>query len=304
VVQTDLPANLSTIENEFWRLSLLPRLGASPTALQAKISGQWTDIMRPTAPELLTSASSAKFSSYTLAPWSNRIPQGKFRFAGQEYQLLVNVSKEQTARHGDVQNRPWTVVQYGSSLVCEFISPPDLNFPFGFSMQVKHKLEGKRYTLEMRFENTGDQPMPVGFGIHPYFVRRGQNPTLRFAASGVYLTDQSNVPQHAAAPIPAWLEFATPKALESRQIDHVFNGWGGSAELAWSDCTLHIEASEIFGHFVVFTGAPDDTIALEPITHATNAFNLAEAGVGETGHRVLEPAESMTGKIGFWLETV
>jgi aldose 1-epimerase len=291
-----------TLENEFWRLSLLPRLGASPTSLQASLGGCWTEIMRPTSPELFTGTSSAKFSSYTLAPWSNRIPNGKFSFAGQEYQLRTNIQKEQTARHGDVQDRPWDVVQHGSSLVCDFVSSPDVNFPFPFAMQVKHTLDGKVYKLEMRLENTGDQAMPVGFGIHPYFLRRGQNPSLRFAATGVYLTDSSNVPVRGAETIPDWLLFSKAKPLESRNIDHVFNGWGGSAELAWDDCTLHIQASEVFGHFVVFTGAPDDTIALEPISHATNAFNLASAGVEGVGHCILEPKQSIAGQVIFRLE--
>ncbi|MFN3267436.1 MAG: hypothetical protein ACK41E_11430, partial [Deinococcales bacterium] len=109
----------TTIENEFWRLSLLPHLGASLTQLQAKIDGIWIDIMRPTPPELFKTQSSAKFSSYTLAPWSNRIPKGVFVFLGQEYQLKINIEKEQNARHGDVQDRPWVVTQHGSSLRCE-----------------------------------------------------------------------------------------------------------------------------------------------------------------------------------------
>ncbi|MFN3266913.1 MAG: aldose 1-epimerase, partial [Deinococcales bacterium] len=164
-----------------------------------------------------------------------------------------------------------------------------------------HKLEGAVYSVEMLLQNTGTCAMPVGFGIHPYFVRRAQNPSLRFAAQGVYLTDSSNVPQRAAEAIPEWLDFHQAKALESRKIDHVFAGWAGSAELAWEDCTLHILASEVFGHFVVFTGAPDQTIALEPITHATNAFNLAANGIENTGHRVLEPKQTLEGEIRFWL---
>jgi aldose 1-epimerase len=290
-----------TLENEHWRLSLLPRLGASPTSLQAKLGGAWTDIMRPTAPDLFLGNSSSKFSSYTLAPWSNRIPNGRFVFNGQSYELQINVSKERTARHGDVQDRPWQVTRDDLSLRCEFVSPPDVNFPFPFAMTMTHCLSGEVYRLEMHIKNLGDALMPVGFGIHPYFLRRGQTPRLCFAASGVYLTDQTNVPQRGAEAISEWLKFSQPKPLESRQIDHVFAGWDGSAALMWQDCTLHIKASEVFGHFVVFTGAPDDTIALEPITHATNAFNLAAAGVDGTGHQVLEPGRSLSGTIELWL---
>jgi aldose 1-epimerase len=286
-----------TLENEYWRLSLLPRLGASPTSLQAKLNGAWTDIMRSTTTDHFNGNSSSKFASYTLAPWSNRIPDGKFLFGGQRHQLRINVPKEQTARHGDVQDRPWVVTKHGSSLVCTFVSTPDVNFPFPFAMTMTHSLIGEVYSLQMHLENTGNQLMPVGFGIHPYFLRRDQTPSLRFAASGVYLTDQSNVPQRGAESIPEWLRFHHPKPLESHQIDHVFAGWDGSAELIWQDCTLHIKASEVFGHFVVFTGAPDNSIALEPISHATNAFNLAAAGVQGVGHRVLEPKQSLFGTI-------
>ncbi len=296
---------IETIENEFWRLSLSPALGASPVQLQAKIGDIWTDIMRPTASELLYGKSSAKFSSYTLAPWSNRIPNGQFEFQGQSHQLRINIPKEQTARHGDVHDRAWQVINHGSSLECSFESGwyPDINFPFPFAMTMVHSLENNVYKTQMTLTNTGSSPMPVGMGIHPYFLRRGTVPKLRFQAQRIYLTDSSNVPQQGAESIPERFEFSQNKPLSDFGIDHVYQGWDGVALLEWDDLTLHLAATDVFGHFVVFTGAPDQSIALEPITHATNAFNLASQGVEHTGHRVLEPGERLSGEVWMYLET-
>jgi aldose 1-epimerase len=295
---------IETIENSQWRLSLSAKLGASPTALQAQIGGEWQDILRPTAPELLEGTSSAKFSSYTLAPWSNRIPNGIFTFQGQTHQLRVNIGKEQTARHGDVQDRAWKVINHGSSLECSFDSSwfPGINFPFPFSMTITHTLKNSMYITVMTLTNTGSSPMPAGMGIHPYFVRRNSTPELWFQANNIYLTDSSNVPTKAAEPIPERFDFNTQKPLSDLEVDHVYQGWDGELRLVWEDITLYLEGTEVFEHLVVFTGAPDQTIALEPITHATNAFNLAAQGIENTGHRVLGPQETITGEIWMWIE--
>jgi aldose 1-epimerase len=295
---------IETIENSHWRLSLAADLGASPTALQAQIGGQWQDIFRPTASELLNGTSSAKFSSYTLAPWSNRIPNGIFEFQGQTHQLLVNIPKEQTARHGDVQDRAWKVINHGSSLECSFDSSwyADINFPFPFTMTITHTLKNNVYITAMTLTNTGSSSMPAGMGIHPYFVRRATMPALCFIAKNIYLTDSSNVPTKAAEPIPERFDFSTQKPLSDFGVDHVYQGWDGVLKMVWEDMTLHLEGTDIFDHLVVFTAAPDQTIALEPITHATNAFNLAAKGIQNTGHRVLEPGETLTGEVRIWIE--
>ena len=78
-------------------------------------------------------------------------------------------------------------------------------------------------------------------------------------------------------------------------LDTVFNGWGGRAALTWDQHQLELRASEVFTHFVAFNGAPDGTIAMEPVTHATDGFNLLARGVENTGVRILEPFEVLAG---------
>ncbi len=94
-----------TLQNNFWKLEVLPRLGASPVALEAWINQSWQPVMRPTASELLEGQSSANFSSYNLAPYSNRIKNNKFIFEGREYQLRPNWSDGIMTLHGDIRDR-------------------------------------------------------------------------------------------------------------------------------------------------------------------------------------------------------
>ncbi|HEU4743233.1 MAG TPA: aldose 1-epimerase [Meiothermus sp.] len=307
---------LAKIENEALRLEVNPGLGASPAAFQAKIQGEWADILRPT-PRPLPEKSSL-YSSFILAPYSNRIRAAKFGFAGQEYQLEAN-TPQGNAQHGDVRNRPWQVhYPEANTLECTFDSRDftDLNWPWPFTMRVVYSLREHRFATELELTNTGDSPMPAGFGLHPYFVRRLpgsiRDAVLDFHADGVYLTDESLIPTDGMKPIPPELDFSQAQSLEGQQVDAVFGGWDGRVVLEWpgANVRLVMETSfrgdsrvvdPVFGHLVVFT-APDGTLALEPVSHVTDGFNLLARGVPDTGVRVLGPGESLQGTVRITLE--
>lgn len=311
---------LAKIENETLRLEVNPGVGASPAAFQAKIQGEWADILRPT-PRPLPQKSSL-YSSFILAPYSNRIRAAKFVFAGREYRLEAN-TPQGNAQHGDVRNRPWQVhYPQANTLECTFDSRDfsDLNWPWPFTMRVVYSLREHRFATELELTNTGDSPMPAGFGLHPYFVRRLPDSigdaVLDFHADGVYQTDESLIPTEGMKPIPTELDFSEARSLGSQQVDAVFGGWDGRAVLEWpganvrlvmealstrSDEGERLEADPVFGHLVVFT-APDGTLALEPVSHATDGFNLLARGVRDTGVKVLGPGESLTGTVRITLE--
>lgn len=299
---------IQTIENEFWRLSIAPALGASVTALEARVDDGWQPVLRPATQ--LEGSSSSPFSSYTLAPFSNRIRGSHFEFAGKQYALQPNNSKGETI-HGDVRNRAWAVTRVGvSSLECRFDSRElaDANFPFAYTVLVMYSLEGALCRTAIRLENVGDVAMPAGFGFHPYFVRRFAgsigDPLLEFTATGYYVTDAQTIPTEGAHGLRSDLDFSSAKLAYAAPLDTVFNGWGGRAALTWDQHRLELTASEAFTHFVAFNGAPDGTIALEPVTHATDGFNLLARGVENTGVRILEPLEELTGNFTLQLHAL
>jgi aldose 1-epimerase len=302
---------LTTIQNDFWKLIVSPEFGASPYALEHQINGDWVAIMRPSLPGSLETGKSTDFSSYTLAPYSNRIRNGMFEFHNRKHQLRPNWHDGQTI-HGDVHGEAWRVNQLDSStLQCEIDSSEisNLNFPFPYLVRCTYQLEGANFVTTLELTNTGSETMPAGFGIHPYFQRRipGSNSDcyLEFEASGWYQASDPKdpIPDAAAGPIPADKNFSQARAINDQFIDGVYNGFAGSATLAWpgSGYAMKLEADPIFSHFVVFT-APDGTLALEPVTNATDGFNLHARGIPNVGVRELEPGETMTGSITLRLE--
>jgi aldose 1-epimerase len=302
---------LMTVQNTFWRLTISPEFGASPHALEHQIDGVWVPIMRPSHAGALEAGRSTNFSSYILAPYSNRIKAGTFGFRGQQYQLRPNWHDGQTI-HGDVHGEPWHVTKLDSStLNCEIDSGQisNLNFPFPYRVRCQYKLEDDQFITTLELTNTGAETMPAGFGIHPYFQRRipgsSGDCTLEFDASGWYQASNPKdpIPDAAAGSVPADKNFLQARAINDQFIDGVFNGFAGSATLAWpgSGWKMKLEADPIFSHFVVFT-APDGTLALEPVTNATDGFNLHARGIPNVGVRELEPGETMTGSITLRLE--
>jgi aldose 1-epimerase len=295
--------HLEILQNRLLRLTVAPELGASIVGLELHQAGFWLPILRPTSPAALVQKHSPDTSSYILAPYSNRIREGRFVFAGKTYQLRPNWPDGQTL-HGEVHGQPWSALRINEhTLHCAFdaSSLHDLNFPFPFRVEVAYRLQGDSLETSTTLVNVGTEPMPAGFGHHPYFMRHlgnSREALLCFGADRIYLTDASCLPTRPAEAIPPEFDFSQPRPVGATTLDHVFAGWNGKLSLDWpgSDWRMELSADPIFSHLVVFT-APDGSVALEPVTHATDGFNLLSQGWENTGVRVLEPGEKLAGSL-------
>ncbi|MER3444037.1 MAG: aldose 1-epimerase [Meiothermus sp.] len=294
------------LESSLLRLEVNPEVGASVAAFEARLRGEWVPVIRPT-PRPLPQRSSP-YSSFTLAPYSNRIRGARFRFAGREYRLEPN-TPEGNAQHGDVRNRSWQVEKPDpGTLVCSFESGwfEDVNWPWAFTLLKTYRLEGNTFDTVLELTNASDEPMPAGFGLHPYFVWRlpgSRDVELQFSAKGYYRTDASLIPDGPMGAVPAELDFSRPRALGEQKVNGVYGGWDGRARLEWpgSGVRMRLEADPVFAHLVVFT-APDGTLAVEPVTNATDGFNLMAQGVEGHGVMVLGPGERLRGRVRLRLE--
>jgi aldose 1-epimerase len=294
---------IESLENDFWKLEVAPNVGASIKSLSAKQGSSLQNLMRVTPESALNGSSASAFSSFTLAPFSNRIRDAKFVFENLEYQLKAT-AKDGSTQHGDVRNRPWRVTRGANSLECAFDSRDfaDFNFPFPIRMKVIYALKDSIFETHLELENVGNSRMPAGFGLHPYFVRKfigSNNVQLQFGAAGIYETDSSFIPTMGMKPIPPNYDFSRSRFVGDTPINHVFGGWNGTALLEYdmvesNTKTLKLEASEVFSHLCVYA-SPDGTLAVEPISHCTDGFNLLARGVEHTGVRVLEPGEILRG---------
>ena len=292
---TAAPPDVVTLRNECWTLEVLPALGASVLNLSAA-SGR--PVLRPV--DLANVKSSSNTAAFALMPFSNRIRDARFEFEGRTVQLRPAAGSPNT-QHGDVRNRPWQIeTQTDSKLSCTFDSRnfSDMNWPWPFTARMEYHLHGPHYDVALTLTNAGEEQMPAGIGLHPYFVRRqdGQEPTVQFAAGGWYGAGPDSIPDQGAQAIPPRLDFSAARQVGPEQIDAVFASWDGTAQLTWPARSLTLSADNVFSHLVLFT-APDGSLALEPVSHATDAFNLAARGVHGTDIRVLSAGQSLAGAV-------
>jgi len=124
-------------------------------------------------------------------------------------------------------------------------------------------------------------------GYHPFFPRTGAT-ELGFHADGVWKTDSTQLPTTKIA-IPDTWQCDPPCAVDAVTLDNVFSGWRGEATLV--DRTRRvattIAADSAASYLVVYVPPARDFLAVEPVTHMTDAFNRAARGESGTGTRTL-----------------
>ncbi len=249
------------------------------------------------ATEPLSRSSDA--ASFSLAPYSNRVRDGRFEFDGRSYDLRM---AEKHAIHGDVRDRPWSCVKTTETRAeyeLDSRSFDDFNFPFSIHARTSYVLDGASFTMKLDVENTSNVRMPAGGGFHPYFVRalagEGDGVELEHRVGGVYPAGDPPLPTGAAVPISAEQDFQDRRPLEV-VLDHCFSDWDGQASILWPKSSVQIDmtASESLRHLIVYSPESQPFFALEPVSHANDAFNLARAGHVGVGMTALEPGEVLS----------
>jgi aldose 1-epimerase len=135
--------------------------------------------------------------------------------------------------------------------------------------------------------------MPAGLGWHPYFPRTPRA-TLTASVAALWLTDAEILPIARVSPPPD-RDPGPGLAVDRVSLDNAFVGWNGRAVVAWPErhATLRLDASGPLDTLVVYTPPGQPFFCAEPVSHITDAFNLAAAGRTDTGMMSLEPDETV-----------
>jgi len=282
--------NILRLHSGDLQLDVLPQLGGSLAGLRHRDLA----LLRPwdCTPNVRRSA------CYPLVPYSNRIAEGRFQCGGHEYQLPRNFGEHAHPLHGVGWQREWQVVDC-TSHECHLRLSHDPageggeDWPFAFEVDQYVRLDEQGVSLSMTLRNASQQPMPAGLGWHPYFPRH-QGVELSFTASAVWLNGSDSLPQERLPVPPPW-DFARRRALDNVGLDNCFEGWHRQASVYWPHAGVGVEitAQEGLDHLVVFTPpAPQDFIAVEPVSHLNNAINLPAPQAH--GIVLLGPGQDMT----------
>ena len=282
------------------RLAVAPEVGGSITRYASERGGTAIDWMRPAPADAIASRSAGSTSSFPMVPFSNRIRDAAFRFRGRTIQLPQNFRPEPHAIHGHAWREPWTILARSeAALVLEYRHPADA-WPWTYAAQQAFDLTEERLRIRFTVTNEASEPMPVGFGLHPYFVRTPRA-TVRANVGRMWQADAGLMPVDLVPPPPQLLLDGDGLNPDATTLDNNFVDFGGQAVIDWPEwnARLRIDADPVYACLVVYTPAGRDFFCVEPATNCIDGFNLADAGRTDAGIIVLAPGDTAAGDVTF-----
>jgi aldose 1-epimerase len=242
-----------------------------------------------------------------LFPFPGRIGGAEFQFGGRTYQLMPGDAFG-NAIHGFVFDRPWRVVEQNASrVVGEFqatIDDPSIlnRWPADFCIRVSYEVRGRALMSDIRYENTGDGPLPCGFGTHAYFrlpLCEGsdrEQTRVSVPAAQVWDADQM-LPTGRKLPAVGELNLSEGTPLAGRRFDTYFTNLRPDADGAMRTMVADERGRALvqtfdaaFTQCIVYTPPHREAICLEPYTCLPDSFRLSAEGY-ETGLQILQPGE-------------
>ena len=216
------------------RLAVAPEVGGSITRYASERAGRTLEWMRPASADALAARSAGGTSSFPLVPFSNRIRDARFRFRGREVQLPRNFPPEPHAIHGHGWRAPWTVVDRAAARLTVEYRHPAGAWPWAYAAQQTFDLTDERLSVRFAVTNEATDPMPVGFGLHPYFVRTPRA-LVRADVGPMWEADDSVMPVRIVAPPSQILLRGAGLNPDATALDNNFTRFGGRAVIDWPE---------------------------------------------------------------------
>jgi aldose 1-epimerase len=279
------------------RAELWPAVGGSLGAFYAGTGGGRLDFVRPATAESVVREGPLAMGSFPLVPYSGRIRDGRFTFAGRQVALPPNFPPARHSIHGHGWQAPWSVDEAtGGRAVLDYRHEAG-DWPYPYRARQIVTLAPDRLTMRIELTNDGQQAMPAGIGHHPYFPR---TPAARVTAAigRVWLADDEVMPTTLVEPPPD-RRLGDGVAVDRVALDNVFTGWSGRAAIDWPErrARLAIAAGPPLGFLVVYTPPGRDFFCVEPVSHCPDAVNAAPRGVPDVGLVALAPGETLAGEM-------
>jgi aldose 1-epimerase len=247
-----------------------------------------------------------------LFPFPGRLRGTEFRWQGKEYRLEPGDAFG-NAIHGFVHTRPWRVVEQQVDRVTAEIQAsvddPELasRWPGDFHLVATYHLHGGRLQFDWQVTNCGEDELPFGLGVHPYFNTHLFGSTeddlrLQVPVDTVWELHEM-LPTGRFEPDPLRLEQGT--MLSHQVLDHVFEkrqretGHKNRAILGTEgQSTIAIEYGEEYPFCIVYTPGHRESICIEPYTCLPNSPEFLES-VDSTGWRCLAQDEVFRSSITY-----
>jgi len=280
-------------------LGVAPDVGGSIAHYRRTDRLRTYDWLRPATAADLASGAADRMACYPLVPFSNRIRDGCFSFGKRAIRLPLNRLPERHARHGHGWQAAWQIRERADDRLTLEYDHAAGAWPFPYRARQDFVLAEEELRVTLSLENRGRETMPAGLGLHPYFLRTPRC-RLRAQVDGMWATDSELMPTELVRADP---RLGGPDGLPVADavLDNAFTGWRCEATITWPECDarLSLVADPAFAFLVVYSPARAGFFCAEPVSHCTDAFNLAGQGRTDTGMRTLEPGATMAATVRF-----
>lgn len=225
-----------------------------------------------------------------LAPWPNRLAEGKYSVHGTNYFVPVNEVFRNNALHGLIYGREWECIrETDTSCTLKYLLHESQAYGFTIEFNSIFQIDEFGLTWKISAKNLSIQSALYGISIHPYLVADDNTPVdvwelqlparqylevdnLRLLPKGIYECSYRD------------FDFMRPKIIGDLQIDHAFlidkDFEEQSVKLIAPSgkgvrMTFGSEAKWIQIHTADREGALDArrSLAVEPMTCPPDAFN-------------------------------
>jgi galactose mutarotase-like enzyme len=245
-----------------------------------------------------------------LAPWPNRLGDGRYSFEGVDAQAPINEVDHNNAIHGLVRWLSWRMAsraQNQVTMICELHPSPA--YPFALGLTVEYRLGRDGLTVVTTADNLGPVDLPFGIGFHPYLTvgtSSVDQVRLRVPAERRLITDDRGLPVGSAPVGGTEFDFTQGRLIGVTRLDTAFTDFrrdgdgrssvdldhpdGDRGATLWSD--------ERFGYLMVYTGDTLDpperrtAVAVEPMSCPPDALRSG------TDLAILRPGARWTGSWG------
>ena len=249
------------------------------------------------------------FKGAKLFPFANRIKDGKYSFENKEYQLFTNQSGEGHAIHGLLFNKHFCVTNLienedKAEIEMEYSYVNETKgFPFSFCLYLTLTLNNKGFNINTNVINAGESNMPLGDGWHPYFKfdEPIENIALKIPKSRRILVDNRMIP---TGEIMEDNRFVSLRLIGDSMFDTGYvideNSDFAIAQIysKFKDVSINFKqqlGENKYNFLQVFIPPSRNSIALEPMTSCTDAFN------NKQGLIVLKPKEVFSASYSVYL---
>ena len=317
------------LETNVYEAIIVPSVGANLVKLYNK-KLQIEILHTPTDTEMETFLSRPQIFGVPLLFPPNRIEDGKYSYAGKDYQYPITIPAQNNYHHGIIKSQPFTITRTRFSndaveVEASFFSNEINNdiyvdFPHEFVCKMRFILTDNELTHIVTFSNLGTEAMPLGVGYHtPIRLPFSKNTEksdykLRLSAGKRWELSERSLPtgnllnlsdEESLLRTEGMVVTGTPIEIaltDEAIIDNDKPYHGAILTNTKDNISVYYEVDNQFKHWTLWNnGGEVDWVCPEPQTWAINAPNLS-LPKEVTGFQAVGAGKSWSGTTRFYVK--